>query len=104
MKIYRTASGHCVEHDGVVRLVEGDLFSRTWKPGAEIPDGLTTHRHPVRVETGFGYSRGQTMVDRRESLVDRVRLPGHLPPTPVDVAEHVDARGYAQLWVRTLLG
>ncbi len=68
------------------------------------PDGLTTHRHPVRVETGFGYTRGQTMVDRRESAADRVRLPGYVAPTEVDVAEHVDARGYAQLWLRTLLG
>jgi pyrimidine-specific ribonucleoside hydrolase len=68
------------------------------------PDGLTTHPHPVRVETGFGYSRGQTVVDRRASPVDRVRLPGHLPPTTLDIAEHVDARGYADLWVRTLLG
>jgi pyrimidine-specific ribonucleoside hydrolase len=68
------------------------------------PDGLTTHRHPVRVETGFGYSRGQTMVDRRESAADRVRLPGFFAATEVDVAEHVDARGYAELWLRTLLG
>ncbi len=68
------------------------------------PDGLTTHRHPVRVDTGFGYSRGQTIVDRREPAADRVRLPGYVTPTEVDVAEHVDARGYAQLWLRTLLG
>jgi pyrimidine-specific ribonucleoside hydrolase len=68
------------------------------------PDGLTTHRHPVRVETGFGYSRGQTMVDRRVSATDRVRVPGFIAPTEVDVAEHVDARGYAELWLRTLLG
>lgn len=67
------------------------------------PDGLTTHRHPVRVETGFGYTRGQTIVDRRESSVDRVRLPGFVAPTEVDVAEHVDVRGYADLWLRTLL-
>ena len=68
------------------------------------PDGLTTHPHPVRVETGFGHTRGQTLVDRRESPADRVRLPGWVPATRVDVAEHVDARGYADLWVRTLLG
>ena len=68
------------------------------------PDGLTTHPYPVRVETGFGYSRGQTLVDRREAPVDRVRLPGWGAATTVDVAEHVDARGYADLWVRTLLG
>jgi pyrimidine-specific ribonucleoside hydrolase len=67
------------------------------------PDGLTTHPRPVRVETGFGYTRGQTLVDRRESTADRVRLPAVLAPTTVDVAEHVDARGYAGLWVRTLL-
>ena len=67
------------------------------------PDGLTTHPRLVRVETGFGYTRGQTLVDRRESTADRVRLPAVLAPTTVDVAEHVDARGYAGLWVRTLL-
>jgi hypothetical protein len=43
-------------------------------------------------------------VDRREAPVDRVRLPGWGAATTVDVAEHVDARGYADLWVRTLLG
>ena len=36
------------------------------------PKGLTTERFGVRVETGHGYTRGQTLVDRREQPDDHV--------------------------------
>ena len=49
------------------------------------PDGLTTERLGVRVETGYGYTRGQTIVDRRESAADQMRLPGYFAATEVDV-------------------
>lgn len=68
------------------------------------PDGLTTERFGVRVETGHGYSRGQTIVDRRDVAVDHVRMPQSIAATPVDVAMAVDARGYAALWLETLIG
>jgi len=68
------------------------------------PTGLTTHRYGVRVETGHGYTRGQTIVDRRANPVDHVRIPLTVAPTWVDVSLHVDARGYAGLWLETLTG
>jgi len=68
------------------------------------PDGLTTERLGVRVETGHGYSRGQTIVDRRGQPTDHVRVPQFVDPTFVDVAIAVDARGYADLWLETLAG
>jgi pyrimidine-specific ribonucleoside hydrolase len=69
------------------------------------PDGLTTQSLPVRVETGQGCTRGQTVVDRRADPTDHVRSPtAAVPPTRVDVALAVDARGYAGLWLQTLIG
>ena len=69
------------------------------------PEGLTTQPLDVRVETGHGWSRGQTIVDRRDDSTDHVRIFAHpLPPTRVDVALGVDARGYAGLWLETLIG
>ena len=68
------------------------------------PAGLTTERLGVRVETGHGYGRGQTIVDRRAQPIDHVRVPHGTAPTWVDVAMHVDARGYAGLWLETLGG
>jgi pyrimidine-specific ribonucleoside hydrolase len=68
------------------------------------PDGLGTERLGVRVELGHGYTRGQTVVDRR-AYGDQVAVnPLHSAPTMVDVALTVDARGYASLWLRTLVG
>ncbi len=68
------------------------------------PAGLSTHRWGVRVETGHGYTRGQTVVDRRIAALDPVHGFATIEPTLVDVAVHVDARGYAALWLDTLTG
>ncbi len=68
------------------------------------PAGLTTHRWPVRVETGHGCTRGQTVVDRRDPAHDPAGGLETITPTLVDVAVHVDARGYAALWLDTLTG
>jgi pyrimidine-specific ribonucleoside hydrolase len=68
------------------------------------PEGLTTQRLGVRVETGHGYARGQTIADRRAEPVDHVRIAQSVAPTLVDVAVDVDARGYAGLWLETLSG
>ena len=68
------------------------------------PDGLTTHRHPVRVETGYGYARGQTMVDRREQPSTRCGCPASSHPPRWTSPSTWMRGGYAGLWLRTLLG
>lgn len=67
------------------------------------PAGLSTERLGVRVETGHGYTRGQTIVDQREDTTDHVRMPHSIAPTWVDVGLGIDGRGYAELWLDTLL-
>ena len=64
--------------------------------------GLTTRRLPVRVELAGTYSRGRTIVDRRDWSGDIAHDPHGLAPTSVDVAVSVDADRYAQLWLRTV--
>jgi len=64
--------------------------------------GLTTTRLPVRVELAGTYSRGRTIVDRRDWSGDLAHDPHGLAPTPVDVALSVDADRYAGLWLRTM--
>jgi pyrimidine-specific ribonucleoside hydrolase len=63
------------------------------------PDGLGTQRFGVRVETGAGYARGQTIVDRREWDGDLAADPHGPAATAVDVALTVDAERYARLWL-----
>jgi len=68
--------------------------------------GLTTRRLPVRVELAGTYSRGRTIVDRREWSGDVDHDPHGTSrpfPTSVDVALSVDS-GYAELWLRTVGG
>jgi pyrimidine-specific ribonucleoside hydrolase len=68
------------------------------------PDGLGTERFGVRVELGHGFTRGQTVVDRR-AWPDQIAAHAlHSAPTMVDVALTVDARGYRHLWLETLVG
>jgi len=64
--------------------------------------GLTTTRLSVRVELAGTYSRGRTIVDRRDWSGDLAHDPHGLAPTPVDVALSVDADRYAGLWLRTM--
>jgi pyrimidine-specific ribonucleoside hydrolase len=66
--------------------------------------GLTTTRLPVRVELAGLYSRGRTIVDRRDWSGDIAHDPHGLPPTSVDVALSVDAERYAALWLRSVTG
>lgn len=65
-------------------------------------EGLATTRLPVRVELAGTYSRGRTIVDRREWSGDLAHDPHGLAPTPVEVALSVDADRYADLWLRTV--
>jgi pyrimidine-specific ribonucleoside hydrolase len=66
--------------------------------------GLTTARLPVRVELAGTYSRGRTIVDRRDWSGDLAHDPHGLAPTSVQVALSVDADRYAGLWLRTVNG
>lgn len=68
------------------------------------PSGLRTEPLPVRVELGGTWSRGRTVVDRRDWGGDLAHDPHGQALTRVDVALEVDAEGYAALWVDTLAG
>jgi pyrimidine-specific ribonucleoside hydrolase len=65
--------------------------------------GLTTARLPVRVELAGTYSRGRTIVDRRDWSGDVAHDPHGTAPTLVEVALSVDADRYAGLWLRTVM-
>jgi pyrimidine-specific ribonucleoside hydrolase len=64
--------------------------------------GLTTTRLPVRVELAGTYSRGRTIVDRRDWSGDLAHDPQVVPSTSVEVAMSVDGDRYAGLWLRTV--
>jgi pyrimidine-specific ribonucleoside hydrolase len=64
--------------------------------------GLDTSRLPVRVELAGTYSRGRTIVDRRDWSGDMTHDPHGTGPTSVRVALSVDADRYAELWLRTV--
>jgi pyrimidine-specific ribonucleoside hydrolase len=66
------------------------------------PDGLTTSRHPVRIELAGTWTRGQTLVDRRSWSGDLEHDPHGLPAAMVDVALAVDADRYRALFLETL--
>jgi pyrimidine-specific ribonucleoside hydrolase len=94
------------------RLVEF-LCDRLGGPDAPIGDagavcavidraGLTTARLPVRVELAGTYSRGRTIVDRRDWSGDIAHDPHGLAPASVEVALSVDGDRYAGLWLRTM--
>lgn len=68
------------------------------------PSGLRTEPLPVRVELGGTWSRGRTVVDRRDWSGDLAHDPHGQALTRVDVGLEVDAEGYAALWVDTLAG
>ena len=64
--------------------------------------GLTTTRLPVRVELAGTYSRGRTIVDRRDWPGDLAHDTHGMGSTSVAVAVSVDADRYADLWLRTM--
>ena len=66
------------------------------------PAGLTTERLPVRVELSGTWSRGRTIVDRRDWDGDLAHDPHGQAPSLLDVALGVDAEGYASLWLDTV--
>ena len=68
------------------------------------PDGIGTARHPMRVELSGGFTRGQTIVDRRPRALDVLHDPHGAATTDVDVALTVDAARFAELWLDTVGG
>jgi pyrimidine-specific ribonucleoside hydrolase len=66
--------------------------------------GLTTMRLPVRVELAGTYSRGRTIVDRRDWSGDFAHDPHATASRSVEVAMSVDADRYAELWLRSMRG
>ncbi len=66
------------------------------------PDGLTTERLPVRVELAGTWSRGRTIVDRRDWDGNLAHDPHGQAPATIDVGLEVDGDRYAAIWLRTL--
>jgi pyrimidine-specific ribonucleoside hydrolase len=65
-------------------------------------EGLTTTRLPVRVELAGTYSRGRTVVDRRDWPGDLAHEAPGVAATSLEVALSVDAGRYVELWLRTV--
>ncbi len=68
------------------------------------PQGLALERLPVRVEIAGTWSRGRTIVDRRDWDGNLAHDPHGQAPALVDVALAVDGERYAQLWLDTVTG
>jgi pyrimidine-specific ribonucleoside hydrolase len=68
------------------------------------PAGVTCERLPVRVELGGAWSRGRTIVDRRDWVGGLAHDPHGAPHTNVDVCLRVDGQRYATLWLETVGG
>ncbi len=65
--------------------------------------GLTVQTLPLRVELAGTWSRGRTIVDRRDWDGDLAHDPHGEAPVRVAVALAVDGPAYARLWRETLL-
>lgn len=68
------------------------------------PDAVRTGRFPVRVELTGSWTRGRTVVDRRDWGRGLDHDPHGLAPAMVDVSLEIDGPRIADLWVRTVRG
>ncbi len=68
------------------------------------PDGLTCADLPMRVELAGTWSRGRTIVDRRDWSGDRAHDPHGRADAVVRVALGVDGPRYSRLWLDTVSG
>ena len=68
------------------------------------PDAVRTEVLPVRVELAGTWTRGRTVVDRRDWSGDLAHDPHGLAATQVDVALEIDGPRIADLWVRAVRG
>jgi pyrimidine-specific ribonucleoside hydrolase len=66
------------------------------------PTGLQTTPLPVRVELSGTWSRGRTIVDRRDWGGDLAHDPHGVAPSTIEVALGVDGPRYARLWLDTV--
>jgi inosine-uridine nucleoside N-ribohydrolase len=66
------------------------------------PAGLTTERLPVRVELAGTWSRGRTIVDRRDWDGNLAHDPHGQARASVDVGLEVAGESYARLWLDTV--
>jgi pyrimidine-specific ribonucleoside hydrolase len=69
-----------------------------------LPDAVRTERLPVRIELTGTWTRGRTIVDRRDWSGHLEHDPHGLAPASVDVALGIDGPVVADLWVRTVGG
>ena len=69
-----------------------------------LPDALRTERLPVRIELVGTWTRGRTIVDRRDWSGHLAHDPHGPAPAVVDVALGIDGPRIADLWVRTVGG
>lgn len=65
---------------------------------------LTTHELPVRVELAGNWSRGRTVVDRRDWSGDLAHDPHGEAPVRLRVAVDIEGESAATLWRESLLG
>jgi len=68
------------------------------------PDALTCSDLPMRVELAGTWSRGRTIVDRRDWSGDHAHDPHGRAESIVQVALGVDAARYSRLWLDTVRG
>jgi pyrimidine-specific ribonucleoside hydrolase len=68
------------------------------------PAGVRRERLPVRVELAGTWSRGRTIVDRRDWTGDLSHDPHGQARSSIDVCLEVDAQRYARLWLDTVSG
>lgn len=67
------------------------------------PEALTTQVLPIRVELSGHWSRGRTIIDRRDWSGDLSHDPHGEPPLRVRVALGVDHERYSSLWRETIV-
>ena len=68
------------------------------------PAGVRRERLPVRVELAGTWSRGRTIVDRRDWSGDLSHDPHGQASSTIDVCLEVDAQRFATLWLDTVSG
>lgn len=68
------------------------------------PGGVRRERLPVRVELAGTWSRGRTIVDRREWSGGLAHDPHGQARSTIDVCLEVDGQRYATLWLDTVSG
>jgi inosine-uridine nucleoside N-ribohydrolase len=101
-----TMYGLDVFYDPRITLEEAKALVEVGGRGAaELdPSGVQREKLPVRVELAGTWSRGRTIVDRRDWSGDLSHDPHGLAPASIDVCLEVDAERYARLWLDTVSG